>query len=73
MKKIRQNQKNITKPIKKKNYKESWREYYRNIFEDEKIKKRNYGNIRNKIMSDLINIKRKKEYMRNCFYKRKRS
>ena len=46
------------------------REYYRNLSEAEKIKKRNYTNIRTKNMSDAD--REKKEYTQNYYYKRKR-
>ena len=45
--KIKQKQKLITKPTKKKIQKRL-REYYRNIPEEKKILKRNYDNDRNK-------------------------
>ena len=42
-------------------------ECYRNLSEDEKIKKINYANNRNKIILDKKR-ERKKEYMRNYYY-----
>ena len=44
------------------------REYYRKIYEDKKIKKRHYNNIRNKNMSDTYK-EIKKEYAKNSYYK----
>ena len=44
-------------------------EYYRSLSEAEKIKRRNYTNTR-KEMSDL-NRKRKKDYVKNYYYRRK--
>lgn len=46
------------------------REYYGNISETEKIKKRNYTNVRTKNMSDAD--REKKECTQNYYYKRKR-
>ena len=41
-------------------------ENYRNLSEDEKIKKRNYANNRNKNMSH-VDRERRKEYMKNYY------
>ena len=46
------------------------REYYRKLSEAEKIKKRNYTNIRTKKCQ--TQIEKKKEYMQNYYSKRKR-
>ena len=55
---------------KKEKLQERLREYYRNLPEDGKIKKRNYANNGNKNMSEKEG-ERKKEYMRSYYYKRK--
>ena len=55
---------------KKEKLKERSQEYYRNLPEDGKIKKRNYANNGNKNMAEKER-ERKKDYMRNYCYKRK--
>ena len=44
---------------------------YRNLSEDEKLKKTNHANNKNKNISDE-NRERKEQYMRNYYYKRKK-
>ena len=46
------------------------REYYRNLFEDEDFKKRNYANTKNENMLGT-DRERKKECMKNYHYKKK--
>ena len=55
----------ITKPIKKRTKK--LLEYYNNLSEDEKTKKRIYANIRTKTLTDIE--KEKKEYNINSQHK----
>ena len=58
----KQEHKTITRPRKKKLQKIS-REYYRNLSENEYIRKRNYVSTKNKNISDAD--RKKTEYMKN--------
>ena len=46
-------------------------EYYRNLCEDEKIKKRNYANLRKKFVWATVR-ERKMVYMKNYYYEGKK-
>lgn len=46
-------------------------EYYRNLCEDEKIKKRNYANLRKKFVWAAVR-ERKMVYMKNYYYEGKK-
>ena len=70
--KKKQKTKNNYQANKKRKTTKTSQECYRYLSEDEKIKKRNCANIRNKNMSDA-DRKRKKEYMKNYYDKRKKN